>query len=462
MDQSELSELIKTQEGYNLEFKETLSKSIAKEICAFANASGGKIILGIRDDFTPIGYDLSNSDKSRIQDIARNMEPSLSVKTEQVEDMGVIHVPEGKDKPYFSKGKVYLRIGPNSQRLNRNEIREFFEREGAIIFDEKYIDYDFDDFSNKAYDRFLERASISDNLDVKQTLTNLNFLDQGKMNYSGALLFSKDITKYIRNATIQCVLYQGTGSTILDKKEFSQDLVSNFEGAIDYLKSKLNTEYVIGDKYRDEYLELPEEALREALINSIAHRDYFSNAPIFVNIHIDRVDFLNPVIMDSSLTLEDLMNGSYPRNLFLFSNLERIDLVEKAGSGFLRIKESMGQYRLPMPEIKFSKRLFTTSFIRPDLDKNSYKKRVIDDKGYIESEEGLVEGLAEELVEGLVENQIKILELVDENPYISKREMSEEIGISTTAIDKNISTLKKKGLLKRVGPARGGHWEIIK
>ena len=62
----------------------------------------------------------------------------------------------------------------------------------------------------------------------------------------------------------------------------------------------------------------------------------------------------------------------------------------------------------------------------------------------------------------MAENQIKILELVDENPYISKREMSEDIGISTTAIDKNISTLKKKGLLKRVGPARGGHWEIIK
>lgn len=66
------------------------------------------------------------------------------------------------------------------------------------------------------------------------------------------------------------------------------------------------------------------------------------------------------------------------------------------------------------------------------------------------------------LVEGLVENQIKILELVNENPYISKREMSEEIGISTTAIDKNISTLKKKDLLKRIGSARGGHWEIVR
>ena len=459
MDQSELSELIKTQEGYNLEFKETLSTSIAKEICAFANASGGKIILGVKDDSTPIGYNLSNSDKSRIQDISRNMEPSLSVKTEQVGEMAVINVPEGKDKPYFSKGKVYMRIGPNSQRLNRNEIREFFEKEGGIVFDEKYIDYDFDDFSNNAYNRFLERADISDNLDVKQTLTNLNFLDQGKMNYSGALLFSKDITKYIRNATIQCVLYQGTGSTILDKKEFSKDLVSNFEGAINYLKSKLNTEYVIGDKYRDEYLELPEEALREALINSIAHRDYFSNAPVFVNIRIDRVDFLNPVVMDYSLTLEDLMNGSYPRNLFLFSNLERIDLVEKAGSGFLRVKESMDRYRLPMPEIKFSKRLFTTTFIRPDLDKNSYKKRVIEGDGYTKPgdvKDGVKDGVK------LTKNQEKIVEVIKQKQTVTAKELSLIVGINVRNIEKNLKKLKKKGLLKRVGPARGGHWEIIK
>lgn len=68
--------------------------------------------------------------------------------------------------------------------------------------------------------------------------------------------------------------------------------------------------------------------------------------------------------------------------------------------------------------------------------------------------------LIERLVEGLVENQKKILTLVRENPYVSKREMSERIGISTTAIDKNITSLKKKGILKRIGPAKGGYWEI--
>ncbi len=70
--------------------------------------------------------------------------------------------------------------------------------------------------------------------------------------------------------------------------------------------------------------------------------------------------------------------------------------------------------------------------------------------------------MVEGLVEGLVENQRKILTHINENPYISKKEMAETSGIRTTAIDKNIVQLKKKGLLKRVGPPKGGHWEVVK
>ena len=116
---------------------------------------------------------------------------------------------------------------------------------GGVVFDEKFIDFDFRDFSNEAYSRFLKKAKIDNNLDCKQLLSNLGFFKNNKLNYSGILLFSKDITEYLRNATIQCVLYQGTDSTIIDKKEFSRDLLSNFEDDIKYIKSKLNTEYVI-------------------------------------------------------------------------------------------------------------------------------------------------------------------------------------------------------------------------
>lgn len=146
--------------------------------------------------------------------------------------------------------------------------------------------------------------------------------------------------------------------------------------------SKLNTEYVIRGMYREEYLEIPEEALREALINAMVYRDYFSSSPILINIHIDEIKFLNPVRMNMSLTLADLMKGSYPGNPFLFSNLERIDLVEKAGSGFSRIEEAMENYSLPFPDVGFSERLFEVTFQRPDLQINSYRSRVIDGKGF--------------------------------------------------------------------------------
>jgi len=174
-------------------------------------------------------------------------------------------------------------------------------------------------------------------------LINLGFMKDNKMNYSGVLLFTKEITKYLRNSNVICVLYQGDGRAhILDKKEFTSDLVSNYNSAMEFIKEKLNTEYIINDAGpRKEFLELPESAIKEALINAFAHRDYFSTSPILVNIYKNSLEIVNPVVFDDSLTLKDLLSGTYPRNLFLFSNLERIDLVEKAGSGFLRIRDGI-------------------------------------------------------------------------------------------------------------------------
>lgn len=132
MNYNNLLELIKTQEGYTLEFKESLNSSIGKEMCAFANASGGKIIVGVKDDGTITGYNLTNKDKSLIQDIARNMDPSLHLTVEKVSDVAIIYVPEGKEKPYTVNGHFYLRQGANSQQLRRDEIRSLFQKNKFI------------------------------------------------------------------------------------------------------------------------------------------------------------------------------------------------------------------------------------------------------------------------------------------------------------------------------------------
>ncbi len=107
---------------------------------------------------------------------------------------------------------------------------------------------------------------------------NLHLLKNGEMSNTGAWLLAKDIQKFSISANAMCAIFMGkTKTTILDTREFNNDLYSNYQGIITYLQEKLNTRYIINATGRDERLELPEDALREAIVNAIAHRDYRSN-----------------------------------------------------------------------------------------------------------------------------------------------------------------------------------------
>ena len=458
MDKKELIELTKTGEGYTLEFKERYSNSVDREICAFANSKGGKIILGVDDKGKIVGYNLTNSDKSKIYDIARNMDPSFSVEVTSVDNLVVISVPEGKDKPYAVHGHFYIRIGSNSQQLNREEILLFFQQQGKVRFDEK-INVKFNyktDFNNDAFEEFLDRAEINLKIPKKRFLKNLGFLENNKLNNAGVLFFCKNISRFFLNANITCVLFQGDSKhTVLDKKVFENDLISNYEEAISYLKNKLNTEYVIKTE-REEYLELPEDALREALLNAIAHRDYFSPSHIQVNIFKNSVEIINPASYPQNITIEELLNGSHPKNVFLFSMMQRADLVEKIGSGIKRINDAMKDYRLSLPLIKYKNIWFSIIFSRPDLQKNSYRQRM-NPRRQLESGEKVGRKWGEKLGK----TEVKILKLISKDEFVTIEELAKKIDLGTTAIENNISKLKKKGFLKRVGPAKGGYWKIV-
>jgi ATP-dependent DNA helicase RecG len=132
MDIEELKFIIAQGEGYKLEFKESFSDSIGKEICAFANSKGGKILVGVADDGKIKGVTSSNVVKSRIYDMARNFDPPLRITVEEIEPVVIINVEEGINKPYSVNGRFYMRYGANSQQLKRDEIRDFFREENLI------------------------------------------------------------------------------------------------------------------------------------------------------------------------------------------------------------------------------------------------------------------------------------------------------------------------------------------
>ena len=221
MNKKELKFLISEGEGYNLEFKETFSSELAKEICAFANANGGKIILGITDKKQIKGIEITNRLKSQIYDLCRNLDPKLGVTLDEIENILIIDVQEGTNKPYSANGKFFMRQGTNSQQLTREEIRTFFQKEGLILFDEKSNQkFNFEaDFNKEAFNLFLKKSNISQILSKEEILRNLELLEKDKLKNAGVLLFCNKITKFFLNAQITCVLFLGKDKVnILDKK----------------------------------------------------------------------------------------------------------------------------------------------------------------------------------------------------------------------------------------------------
>jgi len=162
------------------------------------------------------------------------------------------------------------------------------------------------------------------------------------------------------------------------EKDFSRDLYSNFQDVISYLKSKLNTEFIITGTGRDEILELPVDALREALVNAIAHRDYRSTANVQVHIFHNRVEIISPGGLPAGMKVEDLGQKSIPRNPLLFSMLYRMNLVEQIGSGISRIMRLCQDYNVAAPQMIVEDNWVTVIFKRILNRDETTEKKVTD------------------------------------------------------------------------------------
>jgi len=450
MEKKELINLIKTGEGIKLEFKEGFNMpNLGREMCAFANESGGKIILGVNDNGKIKGFSLTNFQSSQIQTIARIIEPTLKIEIEKADNLVVINTPEGKNKPYSYAGQYYLRVGANSQKLSRDELRTFFQEEGLISFDEK-TNKEFDlekDFKEDKFRDFLKLANITDNQKRGTVLDNLGLLKNDYLVNAGVLMFCDKISKFFLQGKVTCVLFEGTSSNIIDKKEFNSDLISNYENAYNFIISKLNTKYII-ERYRTEKFELPKNAIREALINAFIHRDYFSNGHIQINIFIDKIEISSPGGLIKGLKKEDLGKISLSRNKLLFDLLSRTSYVEKAGTGIKRIRDSMKEYNL---NVKFeSTGFFTVTFERENIGR-TMKKNV---EQIIEDQPKTSQKPAKE------ERKKLILQAIKEKTF-TKRRFAEKIRVNKSTIELDLEELKKESKIKRIGPAQGGSWEVL-
>ena len=348
---------------------------------AFSNASGGRIFVGITDGRKIKGAKISNRLKSQVQDAASNCDPPIEIELESFQDVLIIAVKEGVDKPHKCASGFYRRVGPNSQKLSRNEIIEFLKDEEKIKFDDlRNSQFVYDEhFDSKKLDRFLRLAGISKVMDDQSILLNLGAaerLEDGKIaiNNTGILFFSKNLDYIYPHAAVTCALFQGTDKfTVLDRRDFNEDLMSNIDGAMNFLKRYIAVRYeMTGEARRREVPEVPYDALREAIINVVAHRNYFERgANVMVEVYDDRIEIGNPGGLPKGLLPEEFGNKSVLRNPKIAGMLHRADYIEKMGTVVRKMQRLMNEAGLPSLEFAFTS-FFTVTFRKPAAIKGEY------------------------------------------------------------------------------------------
>jgi len=138
---------------------------------AFANASGGNIYLGITDLCTIKGVSVTNRLKSKIQDIARNCDPTISILLSEFDNVLLVEIKEGDNKPYSCSTGFYMRMGANSQKMSRNEILALAIKSGKIRYDKQICtNFDWKDFDNEKFEYYLKLARISYNRPKEEIL----------------------------------------------------------------------------------------------------------------------------------------------------------------------------------------------------------------------------------------------------------------------------------------------------
>ena len=355
----DLDIILSKGESYTVEFKESADKSLASEVCAFANASGGCIFIGVDDNGMIVGTNTTNAARSKVQDTINQIEPRISVEISIHDDIMIITVPEGSSKPYSCAKGFYLRSGPNSQKLDRNGIIEFLQTEGKVIYDTIVNDnYAIaDNFKESEFKKFLRKSNISDVLPREEMLKNLSCAEEstsGKLSYTNAgLMFFRDNRQNVcfDFAHVVCVLYKGTDKVdIIDAKNIDGCIMENIDDAMIFLKRNLRMRYEIKTAQRKNILELPEDALREAVTNAVCHRDNFEKgARVMVEIFDDRVEITNPGSAPKGITKENFGSTSITRNPIIASLLHRANYIERMGTGINRMTSAMEAAGLEKP-----------------------------------------------------------------------------------------------------------------
>ena len=404
----------------------------------------GTVYFGVDDSGFVRGQQISDSTNKDLSSIISDaIEPRIAPTIEvlTIEQRTIIKVSfSGHNRPYAVNGKYLIRTGTENRRMSPDELKRLIKNDDySSKWEEGVTDYTAEDLYDEALKDFYQSAKDCGRLSMKdydtgKLLTTLDIVRGWKINNGGYALFGKNAKiglKLASYATDDKVTF--TDLTLREGNIYNQ-----VNAALDYILNRLNWRSEIGARKRKEIPEIPEEAIREIIVNAFAHEDYETVPEIEIGIHPGKIEIYNPGSFPDDLTPLDFISRnlpSYKRNKLILDILFRSKDVEKSGTGFQRVNDFCKQQNVTWNYRKEAYGFFF-EFIRTNVQIN------------VQINTELTE--AEQVIFNLIQN----------NDGILKAEMAIRIGKSEKTVQRLISSLIKKQVIEREGSNKSGSWKI--
>lgn len=353
-------------ETQNIEYKESWRDEYLKWICGFANAQGGTLFIGIDDDGNVVGIDDA---KRLMEDIPNKTRDTMGVVVEANlrEEQGKQYLEiktEAYPYPVNYKGQYHYRSGNTKQELKGAALDNFMLRKQGRTWDSIPVPFLHEaDLDHTEFERFRQlvrhkkrMSEVDINVDDHILMEKLRLFEGDYLKRAAALLFSPDPEKYVSGAFVKIGAFGNNDAELLYQDEVHGPLFKQISTLMDLLTTKYMKAWIRYEGLqRIEEFPIVEEALREALMNAVVHKDYSQSIPIQISVYEDKMMIWNCGSLPETWTIETLTekHGSVPCNPEIANVFFRAGEIESWGRGIETMSTLCKENGNPLPKFKF-------------------------------------------------------------------------------------------------------------
>ena len=470
MTEKELKNILKKGEGYSVEFKESqtsLPSNIFETICTFLNRVGGDLLLGVKDNGEIIGMKTDRVDQIKNELVSQSnnsnkLDPPYLVFPEDFEISGkrIIYIRVPMSSQVHRTGNIVYDRGEDGDfRVRTHEaISRIYTRKNAYFTENKIYPYlHFTDFNSSLFPKVKNLISshrpdhpwLSLSYEELVKMAGLYKIDfeTGKQGYTlaAALLFGKDdvIQQILPFYKTDALLRRVDLNHYDDRREICTNLIDAYDEIMRFIRTHLPDKFYMEGDIR---VDLREKIFREVVANILIHREFTNAFLARLTIYRDKLITENANNPVGAGPIDPHDFHPHPKNPAIAKFFQQIGRAEELGSGIKNIMRYLPLYSKKSKFEFIEGDTFTTLIIFDDLNAS------------LKTTQKTTQKTAQKSTQKTTQ---KIIELIIANPQITRKEMSQLIGITEEGIKYQLNKMRKNNIVKRIGPDKGGYWKII-